>query len=204
MDACTIKFEHQLSLLLAESVATTEIISTINQTRKHKKLNLLKHNNTIDIAATIQAKQMADTGQFGHVLRGVKYPKLSDRMRASGYAYSSSGEVLYAGNGSDPEMVVSLWIGSKPHREAILHPDVEEIGVAVQPSNDGRVYICAVVCIPLEDSGTITGVGDEIVNTIKKHGKTAAKKMIIKIAQSDQMKEILKSPVIQKIIAALR
>jgi hypothetical protein len=203
MDACTIKFEHQLSLLLTESITTTGIINAINQVRRRKKLNLLQHNNTIDIAATIQAKQMADTGQFGHVLKDVKYPKLSDRMRASGYTYSSSGEVLYAGNGSDPEMVVSLWMGSKPHREAILHPDVEEIGTSIQYSSDGRAYVCAVVCIPPDD-GAATEVGDKIINIIKKHGKIAGKKMLIRIAQSDQMKEIIKSPIIQKIIAALR
>jgi hypothetical protein len=188
--------------MLSESITTKGIIDAINQARSRKNLIPLRYNNIIDIATDIQAKQMANTGQFGHVLKNVKYPTLADRMKASGHSFSNAGEVLYAGNGYDPDMVVSLWVASKPHREAILHPDVEEIGASIQRSTDGRTYVCAVVCIP-RDGDKGTEAGNKIIDTIKRHGKAAGKKMLANIVQSDQMREI-KSPIIQKIIAALK
>jgi hypothetical protein len=185
-------------------MTTDGIIYSINKQRKSRQLNQLSHNTKIDIAAKIQAKQMASTGEFGHVLRGAKYPTLADRMRVTEYAYSNAGEVLYSGI-DDTETVVQSWLNSKPHREAILHPDVEEIGISVQYSQKGRPYVCAVVCIPIgKKSDTIEDIGDEILEVVKRYGKTAGKKLLIKIAKSDYMKEIIKSPIIQKIIAILR
>ena len=203
MSTCTIRFEHRLSeALIAESMTAGGIIQAINKQRKLKKLTPAQPNETLEIAATIQARQMTHFGQFGHVIKGAKYPKLSDRMRAVGIDMQA-GEVLYAG-ADDPEMAVQAWLGSKPHREAILHPDIREIGASVERSN-GRAYACAVVCIP-NNSGKAQAatVGDEIIQTAKDFGKVAAQKLLTKVAQSDKMKDVMKSPIIKKIIAALR
>jgi hypothetical protein len=197
-----ILFEHKLSaVLLNESATADGIIYSINKQRELQHLNPVKPNNIIDIAAKIQTKQMIVTGEFGHILKGTKYPRLADRMQATGYNYVSAGEVLYSGT-DNSEIAVQAWMGSKPHREALLHPDVEEIGTSVEYSTNGRPYICVVLCIPTNTDAS--DFGDEILKTIKKYGKTAGKKLLIKAAQSDQMKNIIKSPVIQKIIATLK
>ncbi|MFA5767167.1 MAG: CAP domain-containing protein [Candidatus Paceibacterota bacterium] len=180
------------------------IISAINRQRKSKHLNPVSHNNKIDIAAKIQAKQMARTGQFGHVLRGVKYPNLDDRMRASSYALYKAGEVLFTGN-EGPDAIVGLWIGSKPHREAILHPDVKEIGASVEYSSGGKSYVCAVLCVPFEGNQNLAvEVADKIINIAKEQGAIAAKKILNDIMQSKPMRWIIKTPPIQRIIAALK
>lgn len=204
MDTCTIKFEHKLSstLSLCESMTARDIIHAINRQRRSQKLAPVRPNDSIDIAAEIQAKQMAKTGQFGHNLRGVRYPKPADRMRASGYNYANAGEVLYSGI-DDPEMAVRLWMGSKPHRIAILHPDVEEVGASVERANDGKSYVCVVLCIPSDD-GKAAEIGSEILDTVKKYGKVAGKRLLVQMAQSEYMQSVIKAPIIQRIIAALK
>ena len=209
MDTCTIRFEHKLSTALSinESMTADGIIRAINKQRKLKRLDPVTPDNTIDRAAKIQARQMASTGQFAHVLKGVKYPSFPDRMRAIGLAHLKAGEVLYSCNPGmdDSEVAVQAWLGSKQHREAVLHPDVEEIGISVQYAANGRPYACAVLAIPDSSNKDATAdFADELIGAVKKYGKTAGKKLLVKAAQSDQMKKVLAAPIIQKIIAALR
>jgi hypothetical protein len=212
MDICITSFENKLStvLLLNESMTRGGIIHTINKQRRLKHLDPVIHNSTIDIAASIQAKQMARVKQLGHNLKGVKYPNLGDRMRVSEHAYSRAGEVLYSGS-DDSNAAVQAWMNSPKHRAAILHPDVKEIGASVQYSDDGTPYACAVVCIPPQEhqkkrdsDEVVADVADRVWQLAKKHGKSIGKKALSKIAKSDRMKDIINSPIIQKIIAALK
>jgi hypothetical protein len=210
----TIRFECKLSRVLSlnESMTPGNIIQAINNQRQSQHLDPLSPNSSISIAAEIQAIQMASTGQFGHVLKNVKYPKPADRMRASGYDFLNAGEVLYAGT-DDQDMAVRDWLNSKPHREAILHPDVKEIGAAIKHDKNGRAYACAVVCVPnnkrkqrtkQKTKNVASEIGNRIIDAVEEYGKTAGKKLLIKIAQSDQYKNILQSPIIKKIIKALQ
>lgn len=182
------------------------IIHAINKQRKLKRLTQVSPNSTIDIAAKIQAKQMASTGQFGHVIKGAKYPTPDDRMRAAGLSHMKAGEVLYSCNPGmdDSDTAVQAWLGSKPHREAILHPDIAEIGVSIQHSSDGRPYACAIVGIPAANEDDVSNFVDKVLNAVKEYGKTSAKKLLIKAAQSSRMQNIIRSPAVQKLIAALR
>jgi uncharacterized protein YkwD len=145
----TIKFEHKLSeVLLNESTTTTSIIRLINKQRKLRHLNPLSLSDTAEAAARIQIKQIERTGQFSHVIKGAKYPTIDDRIKASGLNCQRAGEVLYHGE-DNPMVVVQSWLDSPQHSKAIMHPDITEIGAAIQYVND-RAYICAVVCIPSE------------------------------------------------------
>jgi hypothetical protein len=180
------------------------IISAINRQRKSKHLNPVNHNSTIDIAAKIQAKQTAATRQLKHTLHGVKYPSLDDRMRASGYAYYKAGEVLFSGN-EGPDAIVNLWMGSKPHKEAILHPDVKEIGASVEYSSNGELYVCAVLCVPFKENQDVAvEIANKIISIFKEHGAVAAKRILNDIAQSKAMQWVIKSPPIQRIITTLK
>jgi hypothetical protein len=206
MGTCNIKFEQKLSsaLLLCESISGRDIISAINKQRQSKRLNPVNHNSKIDIAAKIQAKQMAMTGQFKHTLHGVKYPNLDDRMRASGYAYYKAGEVLFTGN-EGPDAIVNLWMGSKPHKEAILHPDVKEIGISIEYSPSREPYVCAVLCAPFGESQEMAAeIANKIVSIAKEQGTIAAKRILNDIAQSKAMQWVIRSPQVQRVIAALR
>ena len=144
---------------------------------------------------------MAKTGKCEHNLRNVRYPRPEDRIRASGYNCTDAGEILYAGE-DNAETAIQLWMGSKPHRMAVLDPDVEEVGASIARAN-GESYACVVLCAPRSDNKAIK-VGHEILNTIRKRGETAGKQLLVQIAQSERMRDIIKSPIIQRIIAALR
>lgn len=217
------KFEDRLSVaLLNESMSANEIVDAINKTRETRGLEPVEPNRDITIAAKTHATAMARLQKFGHVLSGTKYPKLSDRMNLTGYSYSNAGEVLTAGI-DNPDRVIRAWLNSPPHRRAILHPDVQEIGAAVQYAKNGEPYVCAVLCIPQgyekdeEDEkdennkydseegefSDFAEIGSDIWQAVKKYGKKAGKNILRKLAQSDKAKELAKSPIIQKIIAAL-
>jgi hypothetical protein len=198
MDAC-IKFEQKLSAaLLNESMTAGGIVRAINKQRRLRNLPLLNPATSLDTAAKIQARQMASTGQFGHDLENVKYPHLADRLRAAKHGDNRTGEILFSGT-DDSEVAVRTWLNSSRHREAILSPDVREVGSAIQYSKDGRPYVCALVSIP--DKNVSQTIGDEIINAIKRYGKKAGKRALNRMAQSNRMKKI--APIIQKIADAL-
>jgi ribosome maturation protein Sdo1 len=209
----TVTFENKLSNILLESVSANGIIQAINKVRELKDLEPVEPNDDIRIAARTHATAMASLQEFGHVLDRAKYPKLSDRMRLTGYSYSDAGEVLAAGI-DDPDRVIRAWLNSPPHRKAILHPDVEEIGASVQYTKNGDPYVCAVLCIPQggsnaeddeeEDEDDFDSIANDVWQAVKKYGKRAGKNILHKLAQTDKAKEIAKSPIIQKIVAALR
>lgn len=211
-------FEDRLSTtLLNESVSARGVIDAINKLRETKGLEPVEPNSDIRIAAQTHAIAMAKLQEFGHVLKNAKYPNLPDRMRLTGYSYSDAGEVLAAGI-DDPDKVIRAWLNSPPHRKAILHPDVREIGASVQYAKNGDPYICAVLCIPqghnrdddrdgedeeYGEGNEFAEIGNDIWQAVKKYGKKAGRNLLHKLAQSDQAKELARSPIIKKIIAAL-
>lgn len=208
--SCTINFEEKLSKVLTESISPQDIVDGINAVRKSRKLRPVKINKSLVYAAKIQSKQMASRNKISHILKGSKYPTLDDRVKASNASYEHAGEVLYAGE-DNPTSVISGWLHSKDHKEAILHPNITEIGAYSQPGNDGRTYVCAVVTIPYEDeededenAPNINDIGAQIWDTTKEYGKQAGIQLLKKAASSDYAKEIIQSPIIQKIIGAIK
>jgi hypothetical protein len=217
-------FEKKLfEVLLAESITAMDVVQVLNALRKSKGLYPVEPCDDLRIAAKIHAKQMASADDMQHVLRGAKYPTPADRMRAAGYGSGyESAEVIASGQ-TTPTDVVKGWLNSPRHKEAILHPDVEDVGASVQYSDSGVSYTCAVLCMSDDydddddddDRGRRrsyhSGAGDEwweigsdILQLAKKHGKSAGKKLLTKIAQTDKAKEMAKSPIIQKIMALLK
>jgi hypothetical protein len=91
---------------------------------------------------------------------------------------------------------------------------MREIGTAIgQGKND--IYVCAVLGAPDnygedEDENeeyNENEIGNLVIQTAKKYGKLAAKNLLIKVAKStksNEMKNFMNSPLMQKIIASLR
>lgn len=220
-------FEEKLSEVLTESMTAMDVVQVLNALRKSKGLYPVEPCDDLRVAAKIHARQMASADDMQHVLKGAKYPTPADRMRAAGYGSGyESAEVIASGQ-TTPTDVVKGWLNSPQHKEAILHPDVEDVGASVQYSRSGVSYTCAVLCVSddynddddddeEDDRGRRrsyydSGAGDEwweigsdILQLAKKHGKSAGKKLLTKIAQTDKAKEMAKSPIIQKIMALLK
>lgn len=115
-----------------------EIIEQVNRFRAQHGLAPLVANDTLHGIAQAHSEDMAARDFFGHnTPDGVS---VGDRAAAAGYGYRTIAENLAAGM-RRPQRVVDGWIGSPPHREAMLNPKVEEAGVgyAFDPFDDGAV-----------------------------------------------------------------
>jgi uncharacterized protein YkwD len=64
---------------------------------------------------------------------------MGSRVQDTGYQYSTAGENVAAGY-PDAEAVMAGWMGSDGHRENILNPSFEHLGVGYSVGDDGNAY----------------------------------------------------------------
>ncbi len=115
------------------------VIELTNAERSKCNLPPLRHEATLDKSSTWLAQDMADNNYFEHTDRLGR--SIGRRMTAFGYeSWSMVGENIAAGCKS-PEDVVQAWMQSPGHRENILRPDFNEIGIGfVQSSKNPYHY----------------------------------------------------------------
>lgn len=104
------------------------IVERVNQSRQDAKLNLLAYNETLSNAASEKLEDMYANNYFSHVS-----PQNIDPWHwfdAAGYDYAFAGENL-AMDFSDSDSLMDAWLSSLPHRENILNPRFEDIGIAI-------------------------------------------------------------------------
>lgn len=105
-----------------------EIINLTNQERLEHNLSPLSINSFLDEAAYKKGKDMLDDNYFSHTSPQGKKPW--DFILETNYDFYQAGENL-AINFSNPQNVVKAWMGSETHKENILEPNYEDIGLAV-------------------------------------------------------------------------
>jgi uncharacterized protein YkwD len=103
----------------------SEIATLINRARADAGLPALGINAQLAAAAQAHSVDMACHGLLSHT--GSDGSSVHERIAAQGYAPSYSLEVIY-GSGY-PQSAVDYWMNDQPHREAILSPNVSEMGV---------------------------------------------------------------------------
>jgi len=117
----------------------TGLLNAVNKFRAQYGLNPLKMNRRLHDAAQYHADDMAAYDYFEHIsLRG-KDPGF--RAKQAGYDYQKIYENLAAGQ-ETPDEVVEAWKKSKDgHREAMLVPDLTEVGFGYRflPNDRGRI-----------------------------------------------------------------
>ena len=116
------------------------IIEMTNAFRAENRLGPVKANGTLATAAKAFAEYLAASGRFAHEADG---RKPSDRTKAAGYKHCIVAENLALNQDSRgfesralARQAVEGWKGSPPHRAAMLHPHVTEIGVGIAKSAD--------------------------------------------------------------------
>lgn len=97
--------------------------------RQQNGLAVLKVNDQLVKAARLKLNDMFTDQYFDHVSPTGKGP--SYWIDQAGYTYIESGENLAEGNFATDEKLVQAWMDSPGHRENILTPSFEEIGIAV-------------------------------------------------------------------------
>lgn len=122
-----------------EEELANRVIQLINEERARAGLGPVQPNEQLTRAAQEYACRMIEAGFFAHVdpITGEE-PK--HRVTSAGYAWRGLGENLAAGQQS-PEQVVRDWMNStNGHRENILMPDWQDVGVGVRMGGEYGVY----------------------------------------------------------------
>jgi len=120
-----------------------KIIEFTNEARVKNNLLPLKENQLLNQSAYLKAKEMLELQYFAHESPSGK--RLEDWLLQVGYSYLVAGENLAMGNFPNERILVDAWLQSPGHRENILNPRFDEIGVAVIKGNfQGKETLLAV------------------------------------------------------------
>lgn len=103
-----------------------KVLDLTNLQRSRFGLNPLTLNADLNRAAQTHSESMALDDFFSHT--GADGSSPFDRIRATGYTYSTAAENIAAGY-STPETVVEGWMNSPGHRANILNSDLQEMGI---------------------------------------------------------------------------
>lgn len=104
------------------------LIDMTNQERDSLGLGNLEQNEKLNEAAALKANHILEEDYFSHWSPdGISPWHWFDQV---GYKYTAAGENLAIGF-LDSEEVYTAWLNSFSHRENILGPDYQEIGIAV-------------------------------------------------------------------------
>ncbi|HEY6074967.1 MAG TPA: NBR1-Ig-like domain-containing protein [Anaerolineales bacterium] len=114
----------------------SQIESSINAERANAGLAALTVNASLASAAQGHSADMACNNMVSHT--GSDGSSAHTRIAAAGYTPSYSEEIIYAGGG--PQVAMTWWMNDKIHRDAILNPDVTEIGIGHANSSNGDYF----------------------------------------------------------------
>ena len=120
------------------------IFDAVNRQRRKAGATPLRVHRQLTRAARIHANNMETLRQGGHVLENVKpqWRRPEARLKDVGYRSFSWGENVYWGSDRADD-VVGGWMESKPHRENLLNPRFDEMGIGQSGRRFGS-YVCAV------------------------------------------------------------
>lgn len=126
---------------------TATLVDLTNEERVRAGVSPLAEDARLSQAAQLEARQLADIGQFAHVLPAAPYATPSDRLAAAEYRWRSYGENIASGHRAD--VVMRRWMESPGHRANILSDKFTEIGIGYGIAADGLRYYVQVFGKPL-------------------------------------------------------
>ncbi len=108
----------------------------INVIRMNHGVNKLVRDEKLELAAQRHANDMVERDYLSHY--SPEGTSVFDRLKEVGYNYYQAGENIFEANRLqylDPmnmtKVVIEGWMNSKKHRENLLHPAYEEVGIGV-------------------------------------------------------------------------
>lgn len=126
--------QHPVTANPAKTTQTTsalsayeqKVVDLTNQERAKNGLPALKIDSTLSKMAHEKSRDMSANGYFSHT--SPTYGSPFDMMKKYGITYHYAGENIAMGQ-QTPEEVVKAWMNSQGHRENILNPNYNYIGV---------------------------------------------------------------------------
>ncbi|MGA3291863.1 MAG: CAP domain-containing protein [Candidatus Microgenomates bacterium] len=116
----------------AANISPSEVISLTNQERVENGLAPLNANSTLSQAAVAKGNDMLAKGYWAHFAPDGTSPW--SFFLKFGYKYEYAGENL-ARDFPDAASAVTAWMNSPSHRENILNPNYQDIGIGVVEGN---------------------------------------------------------------------
>ena len=136
-------------------VVERSILHYTNRERRRRGLRSLQGHVILIRAARGHSRWMAHRNRFSHTGGGGTQP--GDRVQKAGYKYSSVGENIWQASGGKGSAwqskffwnsswrlgraAVISWMNSPGHRENLLNPDWQHIGIGVATNKRGRIYL---------------------------------------------------------------
>lgn len=114
-----------------------EVIRLVNAQRAQNGLPALKTNWQLSRVARYKSQDMVDKGYFSHT--SPTYGSPFRMMESFGIKYTAAGENIAMGQRTASE-VMNAWMNSPGHRNNILSPSFNQIGVGLAKGPNGRLY----------------------------------------------------------------
>jgi len=111
----------------ASPITEENVLNLINNERTERGINPLRLDSDLDQAALNKSKDMLHRNYFEHFAFGLKP---WDFISLAGYNYLYAGENL-AMKFETSEGMVNAWMNSPKHRDNILSPEFEDIGIGI-------------------------------------------------------------------------
>ncbi len=105
-------------------VYTSQVLALINSARTAAGLRSLSVNAQLAASAQGHSDDMACHNLLSHT--GSDGSSIHDRMVAAGYSPSNWEEIIFGGGAA--QQAFDWWMQDKPHREAILDPNLDDFG----------------------------------------------------------------------------
>lgn len=113
---------------ITSNIDQKKLIELTNEQRAKKGLSPILENEALNKAAILKAQNMFEENYWAHFAPSGKTPW--DFILGSGYKFTYAGENL-AKNFYESNDVVSAWMASSTHRDNLLNPRYQDIGIAV-------------------------------------------------------------------------
>jgi hypothetical protein len=130
--------ERQTDSLPVIQPAAVQLLALVNEARAAAGAGPLKWDDALAVAARKHTQRMASEGPIGH-----RYPgelDLSERAGLAGAHFDLIEENVAIGTTAD--QIHDEWMHSTGHRQNMLNPDVDRVGIAVIASR-GVLYATA-------------------------------------------------------------
>jgi uncharacterized protein YkwD len=114
-----------------------QILDLVNQERAKVGADPLSINEQLDQAADLHSQDQASMNNMSHT--GSNGSNLGIRIQEVGYQFSMAAENVAYGY-LDAETVMAGWMASEGHRENILNPNLQEIGIGYAVGEGGAPY----------------------------------------------------------------
>ncbi len=126
------------------SEAEQRMMNLVNAERWNNNLSTLSINPTLVETARLHSREMAEKDYFDHISPASETETPMKRYLSQfGHrpTWAKLGENLYYCSMTDPNRGHRALMESPRHRENMLDPDYNEIGVGVYTSDDGRFWV---------------------------------------------------------------